>query len=286
MNKTLQPFVKWAGGKRQLLNEIKKRFPTKFDNYFEPFVGGGALFINLLHPKTIINDFSKELVDAYICIRDNPTELMGELKNHELKHEKNPKEYYYHIRALDRESIWQDENIINKTARFIYLNKSCFNGLYRVNKKGYFNVPFNNKLLVKTHDENNILGLSSYLKTSVKIINEDFSEAVKDAKKGDFIFFDPPYDLLKSDTFDSYNANPFGVDGQIRLANLVKELSKKGCYIMLTNHNTLLINNLYKDFNIDVLDVKRIINSDATNRIGQEVIIYNYNLKESYETKF
>ncbi len=282
----MQPFVKWAGGKRQLVTEIKKRMPKDFNKYYEPFVGGGALFIDLKHDKSIINDFSKELVDAYLCIRDFPRELMEALSNHEAKHELNPKDYYYRIRALDREEGWYEKDLVTRTARFIYLNKSCFNGLYRVNKKGYFNVPFNSKLRVKTYDEDNILALSVYLKNHVNIYNGDFSAAVKDASKGDFVFFDPPYDLLKSDTFDSYNPDAFGVAGQRRLADLVMELTERGCYVMITNHNTPLINELYKDLNIDLVNVKRMINSDSKNRNGQEVIIYNYDLEETDETNF
>lgn len=279
MKKEIRPFVKWVGGKRQLLDKIKVRMPKQFNVYFEPFVGGGALFIDLQNEKTIINDSSKELITAYRIIRDMPNQLMRLLDDFEEKHQKSPKEFYYQVRNMDRLNNFDSLSDLEKTARMIYLNKSCFNGLYRVNKKGYFNVPWNQKEIIKTYDKLNILNLSEFLKKNVEILNVDFELAVKNAKKGDFIFFDPPYDLLKEDTFESYTSEGFGVEGQTRLAKLVQELDRKGCYVMITNHNTKLINTLYSDFNIDIVSAKRMINSDASNRIGEETIIYNYSLQ-------
>ncbi len=276
----IKPFVKWVGGKRQLVDKIKARMPKDFNSYFEPFVGGGALFIELQHSQTVINDVSQELTNAYEVIRDNPEELMKLLDVHEQKHQDNPKDYYYGVREQDRHDGFDSLSTLVKTARMIYLNKSCFNGLYRVNKKGYFNVPWNKKEKINTYDRENILSLSKFLNNDVKVLNGDFELAVKDAKKGDFIFFDPPYDLLKEDTFDSYTKEGFGVEEQIRLSNLAHELSKKGCYVMITNHNTDLINTLYSDFNIDVVSAKRMINSDASKRSGEETIIYNYEIGE------
>ncbi|MBU1093344.1 MAG: DNA adenine methylase [Firmicutes bacterium] len=279
MKYKIQPFIKWVGGKRQLLEDIKERMPSSFNSYFEPFVGGGALFLDLQNSITTISDYSKELIDAYITIRDFPFELMKELDNHEKEHAKSPSEYFYSIRELDRKDNWKDTSILSKTARFIYLNKACFNGMYRVNKKGYYNVPFGKKNIVSTYNEDNITSLSEYLKKgAVKILNCDFEETVANAKKGDFIFFDPPYDLINKDTFDSYTKDGFGVEGQKRLSEVAHELDIKGCYVMITNHNTPLINELYSDFNIDVVSVKRMINSDASKRNGIETIIYNYDL--------
>lgn len=276
----ITPFVKWVGGKRQLLNEIIPRMPKKINKYYEPFVGGGALFMELQNEETIINDISTELIEAYKTIRDYPNELMNLLDIHEEEHQKNPKEYFYKVRAWDREPGWLNKDSITKSARMLYLNKSCFNGMYRVNKKGQFNVPFNNKEKVITYYKENILSLSDYLQKNVSIYNKDFEEVVKTAKAGDFIFFDPPYDVLKKDGFDSYNPNGFGIEGQKRLAKVVHELSSRGCYVMLTNHDTKLINELYQDFNIDVVDAKRMINSNPNKRTGKEVIIYNYDIKE------
>jgi len=280
MNNEMKPFVKWVGGKRQLIPHIEKRLPKSINNYFEPFVGGGALFMHLRNELTIINDFSEDLINVYMQIKNSYKDLLKKLDILEKEHVRNPKEHYYKIREMDRKEDWEDVDDLIKASRFIYLNKTCFNGLYRVNKKGYFNVPFNGKEKVNTYDKDNIINLNKFLnKPNVKILNGDFEDAVKDAKKGDFIFFDPPYDMLKEDTFESYTKEGFGVEGQKRLAKLFKKLDKKGCYVMVTNHNTPLINELYKDYNIDLIDVKRMINADAKNRKGQETIIYNYDVE-------
>lgn len=278
----MNPFVKWAGGKRQLLPQLSTSLPKSFNRLYEPFVGGGALFMHLRQDNTVIGDMSKELYLAYKEIQKSPDVLIKKLDNHESNHVLNPSEYYYQVRHLDREPGLGSLTDVDVVARFIYLNKACFNGLYRVNSKGYFNVPFGKKKTVKTHDKDNLKELSEYLKESVDIRYGDFKHTCNDISTGDFVFFDPPYDLLNETTFEKYNANSFGKDGQIRLANFAKELDKKGVYFMVTNHNTPLINELYKDFNIQVVAVKRMINSDASNRVGEEVIITNYEV--SHET--
>ncbi len=272
----VKPFLKWVGGKRQLIEEIEKRLPKEYNNYFEPFVGGGALFMHLQNNNMIINDSSRELIDAYETIRDEPIKLMGLLDEYKVEHEKIPKEFYYKIRELDRTSNWEKVSKLEKTARMMYLNKTCFNGLYRVNKKGQFNVPFNNKEKVNLYDKNNILNLSKLLNEKISINCGDFEKVCSEAKAGDFIFFDPPYDLLQDNTFESYTKEAFGVEGQIRLSKVAKALKAKGCYVMITNHNTPLINELYSDFNIDVINVKRFVNCKANNRTGTETIICGY----------
>ena len=276
----MEPFVKWAGGKRQLLNEIKQRMPIKFNSYYEPFVGGGALFMSLSHKRTIISDVSSELVLAYKVIVNDLDSLMNKLNQHEIEHLKNPMEYYYEVRSLDRNPGLNNLSDVEIAARFIYLNKACFNGLYRVNSKGLFNVPSGKKERIKTYDESNLKKLSEYLKESVEIRQGDFESSCYDIAHGDFVFFDPPYDLLNETTFEKYNANSFGKEGQKRLADFTKKLDKMGVCFMLTNHNTPLIRELYKDFNIDKVQVKRMINSDASNRVGEEVIITNYEVKK------
>jgi DNA adenine methylase len=272
----MNPFVKWAGGKRQLLSVISQNLPLKFERFYEPFVGGGALFMHLRREDVVIGDVSRELALAYKEIQTDPLDLMSKLDQHETNHSNNPNDYYYKVRSMDREPGLVFLSNVDVVSRFIYLNKACFNGLYRLNNKGYFNVPFGKKEIVKTYDRQNLIDLSKYLKQSVDIRVGDFEETCKDTKKGDFVFFDPPYDLLNETTFEKYNANSFGKEGQIRLANFAKALDKKGVYFMVTNHNTPLINELYKDFNIQVVAVKRMINSDASNRVGEEVIITNY----------
>ena len=275
---TLTPFVKWVGGKRQLYDEIKRRLPQKFNTYFEPFLGGGSVLF-LINPKNAyINDANEELINCYLQIKNNSTKLIYKLDELMDNHQKDPQNFYLKIRNLERLDDYQDLSDLDKAARFIYLNKTCFNGLYRVNSKGYFNVPWNKKEKVNLYDFNNIMNLSNYLNyNNIKINCGDFSEILKNVKKGDFVYIDPPYDLLNEATFDSYTKEAFGKEGQIRLAQICHELNKKGCYFLLSNHNTELINELYQDYHIDVVNAKRLINSNAKKRQKcEEVLIYNY----------
>ena len=279
-----KPFVKWAGGKRQILDKLIKYVPEDFNTYYEPFVGGGALFFELSPKNAVINDSNEELINVFRCIKDEEklTKMCNELNHHEANHSE---EYYYKIRNIDR-----DKNKFNRlsdykrAARTIYLNKACFNGLYRVNSKGEFNVPFGKKLKVNTYEGQNIGIIHAYLNfNNIKILSIDFEEAVKDAKEGDFIYFDPPYDSDTS-TFNSYTEDGFSKDEQIRLSNVFKNLSDRGCYVMLSNHNTVLINELYKDFYIHKITAKRNINSNGKKRGKlEEVIITNYEIDLSFE---
>lgn len=279
MKHEIAPFVKWVGGKRQLIEEIKKRMPDTFNQYFEPFVGGGALFMNIQPSHCFINDMNTELITTYYIVKEKVNELMALLDEYEKRHKLNPEDFYYQTRQRDRSETWHSISDLEKAARFIYLNKACFNGMYRVNAKGYFNVPFGKKEVINTYSKDNLIQLSQYLnQENMNINNGDFSDILIHAQKGDFIFFDPPYDLIKKDSFVSYTKDGFGEDGQKRLAKIAHELHRKGCYVMITNHNTPLINELYKDFYIDVVNVKRMINSDASKRTGQEVIIHSYDI--------
>lgn len=277
-NQSLHPFVKWAGGKTQLLDKLKSYMPANFDNYFEPFIGGGSFFLNLAPKRAVINDFNSELINAYKCFQNDEffEKLKEELKMHEINHSE---EYYYKVRALDKEANFLTLPIYIRAARMIYLNKSCFNGLYRVNSKGFFNVPSGKKKKVVTFDEENFNFLREYFRNNdITILNGDFEDAVKNAKAGDFVYFDPPYDVIENkNSFTSYAKNDFGKDEQIRLAKLYKKLNDKGVLVMLSNHNTAFINELYKDFNIHVVNAKRMINSKADGRGDvEEVIITNY----------
>lgn len=273
-----KPFVKWAGGKRQIIDKLLKLVPENYDTYYEPFIGGGALLFELSPKKAVINDSNKELMNVYKTIADDKgfEETIKLLNTYETKHSEN---FFYKLRGLDK-----DKEKFNKltpaehAARTIYLNKACFNGLYRVNSKGEFNVPFNKKPTINTYDGQNMTLAYVYFQTNdVKMLNCDFEEAVKDAKKGDFVYFDPPYDSENDTTFNSYTEDGFGKDAQVRLANLFKELSSRGCYVMLSNHNTTLINELYGDYNIHVITAKRNINSKGNKRGKvEEVIITNY----------
>ena len=277
-----KPFFKWAGGKRQLLNHLLHYSPSKFNNYFEPFLGGGALFFKLSQQNKIkkcyLNDFNKIIVDSYQVVKDNPKELIKELKNGKYK---NDKETFLQIRAEE------PKNKIKATARFLYLNKTAFNGLYRVNSKDKFNVPFGKYANPTICDEKNILAVSKALQKD-ELTCGDFEQAVKKAKKGDFVYFDPPYaPLSKTSSFTKYTKDDFNESDQQRLAETFKQLDKKGCFVMLSNSYAPLILDLYKDFNINVVKATRMINCKAEGRGKiEEVIITNYqqvtlkNLKE------
>lgn len=273
-----KPFVKWAGGKRQIIDKLLKLVPVEYNTYYEPFVGGGALLFELSPKNAVINDSNKELMNVYKMISTDKgyEEVVKLLNAYEKKHSEK---FFYQIRNQDKDKEkFAKLTDAERAARTIYLNKACFNGLYRVNSKGEFNVPFNKKLKVNTYDsENMILAYVYFQANNIKMLNTDFEEAVKAAKKGDFIYFDPPYDSENNSTFNSYTEEGFGKDEQIRLARVYKELSDKGCYVMLSNHNTTLINDLYKDYNIHIITAKRNINSKGEKRGKvEEVIITNY----------
>ena len=272
-----KPFVKWVGGKRQLIEKLKNFIPENYNNYYEPFIGGGALFFELSPKRAVINDYNYELINVYNWIKDEKkdVDLCKELNKQEAKHSE---EYYFEIRNKDRDKIRFNKIMdYKRAARTIYLNKACFNGLYRVNSRNEFNVPFNKKEKVNTYDGQNLGIIHSYLNfNDITIKNGDFEDAVKGAQKGDLIYFDPPYDSDTA-TFTSYTDNGFGKDEQVRLANLYKELSKRGCYVILSNHNTKLINDLYKEFNINVVEAKRNISANGKKRGNvEEVIITNF----------
>ena len=274
----IHPFVKWAGGKTQLLDVISEHLPNKFNRYFEPFVGGGALLFKLQPLSFCINDTNSELIGAFKCFQND--ELFDELKKLLDEHEeKHSEEYYYEVRDMDKYELFNALPITDHAARMIYLNKACFNGLYRVNSKGYFNVPFGKKKIVKCYDRENFENLRKFFKKRKSVITSvDFEEAVKSAKVGDFVYFDPPYDTWEDkDSFTSYSKDSFGKDEQKRLAKVFKELSNKGVYCMLSNHNTKFIRELYSDFHINVVNAKRMINSkgDARGEV-EEVLITNY----------
>jgi DNA adenine methylase len=267
-----KPFLKWAGGKRQLLNDLLRYSPSKFNDYYEPFLGGGALFFKLASLGRIkrahLNDNSKILIDAYATIKEHPQELVAELKSGKYV---NQKEVFYDIR---RE---QPKDLIKATARLLYLNKTAFNGLYRVNSQGKFNVPFGKYVNPKILDEQNIIAVSKALQTD-ELMNTDFEMAVKNAKRGDFIYFDPPYyPLSKTANFTGYTKEDFTVKDQERLARNFSELDKKGCLVMLSNSYVPAILELYNGFTINTVQATRMINCKADGRGKiKEVIITNY----------
>ena len=272
-NSSVAPFVKWAGGKRQLIPQIRERMPEKYNDYYEPFIGGGAVIFDLLPANALINDINKALINTYRTICNEPDAFLKEVNRLDNDMWEDGKKYYYSIREHYNDKLMRSEYDVELAALFVFINKHCFNGLYRVNGKGLFNVPYNNSRRVSV-DEDVIIATSEYLR-GVTIIDGDFEQACKNAKKGDFVFIDSPYAPLNPTSFESYTKEGFDIESHKRLAKLYDELTARGCYCMLTNHNTELINELYgnKDYKIDVVSVKRMINSDASNRVGEEINI-------------
>ncbi|MBB1563589.1 DNA adenine methylase [Candidatus Saccharibacteria bacterium] len=273
-----KPFVKWVGGKRQLLKQFRdlELYPPEFfdpieNTYYEPFVGGGAVFFDLLPEHAELSDLNRELVIAYNVIKNNVDELIELLKQH-----RYDKEYYLDIRAKNIDEL-QDIEI---ASRFIFLNKTGFNGLYRVNRKGQFNVPFGRYKNPVICDEENLRRVSKALQ-NVTIKHQDYSSVLKSAKKGDFIYFDPPYyPLNQTSSFTAYTSEKFLEKEQIELRNTFITLHKRGCYVMLSNSDTLFINDLYA--NIDGVTIHKIIAGRAINSKGSrrgkitEVLVTNY----------
>ncbi len=275
-NTNLLPFVKWAGGKRQLLDRIKERLPLKYNNYFEPFVGGGAVLFGLKPEKAIINDINASLINAYKVIAHNTQDFLEYINNLDNGMWEDGKAYFYALRERYNDKIMQEEYDVEMAALFVFINKHCFNGLYRVNGKGLFNVPYNNSRRSSV-DSNLIVNLSGYLK-NIQIMQGDFENVCQNAARHDFVFFDSPYAPLNPTSFESYTKEGFDMESHKRLSKLFDKLTDRGCYCMLTNHNTEFINELYgkKGYRMEVTSVKRMINSDASNRKGEEIIICNY----------
>ncbi len=276
-NPLAQPFLKWAGGKRQLIPIIKKYVPRKYTQYYEPFIGAGAVLFSLQPAKSVINDTNPELINCYEVIRDHPDELLDLCVQHERN---NSKEYYYKLRSQDRHDEFKKLSSIDRAARIIYLNKTCFNGLFRVNSQGQFNVPYGDYVNPTIADPAIIKAVSAFLnQRSVRICRGDFSEAVVTAKKGSFVYFDPPYHPI-SDTssFTGYSMDGFGIHEQERLKLLCDNLSDRGCQVLVSNSNAPLIRELYSDSRYEIVEIKasRAINSVGAKRgkVG-ELLIYN-----------
>lgn len=266
-----KPIIKFVGGKSQLLDIIKEMLPLTYTKYYEPFLGGGAVLLELNPKEAYVNDINSELINMYIQVRDDVEGVIRELSKFDECHESytNPKEFYYDVRKDF--NTYRSDKTITQAARFIYLNKHCFNGLYRENSKGEFNVPFNGKKAGSSFNAEHLRAVSKQLK-GVVFGNTDFENFVSEAEAESFIFIDSPYD----NSFTDYSKESFGYEDHVRLAKTFKELSDRGCYCMLTNHDTPFIRDLYKDYNIKVIDVRRSINRNGNDRKGKEVIITNY----------
>ncbi|MBA1437488.1 MAG: DNA adenine methylase [Epsilonproteobacteria bacterium] len=267
--KQYQPFIKWVGGKRGLLEQILPLFPKKFNSYYEPFIGGGAVFFELFskgilkNKKVILSDINSELVDTYNIIKNNPFELIAKLEKYKEQHSK---EFYYQIRELDRKKDYKNLSSLEKATRFIYLNKTCFNGLYRVNKKGYFNTPMGSYKNPNIADRDVILSASEALQ-NVTIKHQSFKEVLKEAKKDDLVYFDPPYyPLNDTSNFTSYDSNCFLEDEQFELFEVFDKLSDMGVKIIQSNSDTKFIKDLYKNYDIKIVNANRFINSKSNGR--------------------
>ena len=268
----IYPLVKWVGGKRQLMSDLLRNLPLHYNRYLEPFVGGGALFFALQQENSYISDMNEELINLYQVVRDNVEELIKDLHTHE-----NNKDYYLKIRDLDRLDNYGNISAIKRASRFIYLNRTCFNGLYRVNSKGEFNVPFGKYKNPKLVDEVNLVNVSRLLQAT-EIKHADFKRVLDVAKVNDFVYFDPPYmPLNETSSFTSYTKDGFGIDKQIELKNVCDELHSKGVKFMLSNSDTQFIKDLYADYEINTVYASRQVNSKASGR-GKitEVLIKNY----------
>lgn len=275
MKKGVPSLIKWAGGKKQLLEQFEKFFPERIERYFEPFVGGGTVAFFLLknHPeikKIYLSDINAELIATYNAVKNNIEELIKLLKEYKIKHNK---EFYYKIREQNVNKL----SPVQIATRFIYLNRTCFNGLYRVNSKGGFNVPIGSYKNPTICNEEDLREISKLLQKD-DIVVAQFYEIVKKAKQGDFIYFDPPYyPLKKGKSFTKYAKGDFLEKEQEKLRDTFIELDKKGCKVMLSNSDSDFIKNLYKGYNIHFVQATRMINCDASKR-GKinEVVITNY----------
>lgn len=273
----VRPLLKWAGGKRQLLNEIVSRIPSKFSNYWEPFLGGAALFFNLSDNldghRFILSDINPILSLFYETLRDRPLDLMEYISTVEYG---NTSTDYYEARSRFNQ-VNEKNNPVEKSGLLIYLNRHCFNGLYRVNSRGEFNVPFGSYISPRMPEKKHILAASEALRKST-ILNGDFQAVLSGAEDGDFIYLDPPYEpLSKSSNFTSYSRDGFGKDQQARLSAVVKELDSRGILFMLSNSGSGYLEELYSGFSIASVDARRNINSKGSGRGRvKEILVTNY----------
>lgn len=272
-----RPFLKWVGGKGRLLNQYKPFFPKQFNNYFEPFIGGGAVYFLLnnqfeLSSRASLCDRNTELINAYRIVRDNPQALLHLLQQHQAHHNND---YFYQVRNRDRQPSPTDP--VEQASRTIYLNKTCYNGLYRVNKKGFFNVPvgrYKNPAIFVPQ----IIQAASRALQGATIEQRDFREILKYAQKGDFIYFDPPYvPLSVTANFTSYTSDNFSLTDQRELAQVFQSLNQRGCQVMLSNSFTPEVQELYRGFRQEKITARRAVNSKTSGR-GElfELLILNY----------
>ncbi len=260
------PFIKWAGGKHSLLDQYAPFFPPEAATYYEPFVGSGAVFFYLrargLARRYVLSDTNVELINVYAVVRDQVEELIAALAAHQAQH---GREHYYAVRALDRSGLHRLDPV-TRAARLIYLNRTCYNGLWRVNRKGYFNVPMGRYRRPRILDEARLRAASQALQ-GVDLRVQGFAGVADEARPGDLVYFDPPYvPLSRTANFTSYAADDFGEDEQRALAETFRALATRGCHVMLSNSDTPLVRELYAGFRIETIRAQRRINRDAALR--------------------
>ena len=279
----MKPVIKWVGGKSQLTQKIREMLPDKFETYYEPFLGGAAVLLDLNPVDAVVNDINPELINMYLQIKNNVEEVIDwlDIINECREKADDKKQYYYTERQMFNEHLGEQDGAEGprQAARFLYLNKHCFNGLYRVNSKGEFNVPFNGKISGKFFDPDHLRELSSRLQ-NMRILNTDFETAVAGAKESDLVYFDPPYDYECEDGFVDYSSTGWTREDTTKLKLLCDQLTAKGCYVILSNNSTTFIRELFNDdrYLIEEIPVRRAINCKGTGRGPvREVIITNYN---------
>lgn len=274
-NILVNPVLKWVGGKRQLLDVIIPLIP-KHSTYVEPFIGGGAVFFEIQPKKAIINDYNQELINVYNVIKDSSEQLIEKLEEHD---KLNSQDYFYEIRAFDRNLEFENLTDIEKAARIIYLNKTCYNGLYRVNSSGQFNTPYGKYRNPNIVNAPTIRAVSNYLNTNnIKILTGDYKNALKGLRKGAFVYFDPPYvPISNSASFTGYTEGGFNLKNQEELKKQCDLLNKRNIKFLLSNSDCEFIRDLYKDYKIITVQAKRNINRNGNSRGDiNEVLVMNY----------
>lgn len=277
MNEKITPILKWAGGKRQLIDKIMPLIPVDYETYYEPFIGAGAVLLALKPHNAVINDSNWEIINVYKTIRDHVEELLELLEEHSVNH---TPEYYYQIRKIDRETNYLDNHsIIEMAARTIYLNKTCFNGLFRVNSKGFFNTPIGHYKNPNIVNSENIMKLHQYLnEENIQLLTGDYESALDGIGEKDFVYFDPPYDpLSKTSSFTSYTKENFDIEEQKRLKKVCDRLTRNNIRFMLSNSDTEMLRELYCEYKIIAIPSKRMINAKGNGRNSiDELLITNY----------
>lgn len=263
-NKYLKPILKWVGGKRQLLGEIAPLVPSSPSLYVEPFVGGAAVLLDRQPKKALISDFNEELINVYRVVRDDPKQLIELLEGHERE---NSSEHYYEVRTLDRDVSFSQASSIERAARIIYLNKTCFNGLFRVNSQGQLNVPYGRYKHPNIVNEPGIMALSTYLQGDIDIRCGDYAAALENLPKNSFVYLDPPYmPVSATSAFTGYTEGGFDYDEQVRLRDECLKLKEQGISFLQSNSDCLAIRELYEGFTLKTVKAKRSINSKGDKR--------------------